>query len=215
MLFKSYVPGDRAGNIAFGAHALLAGFIAFGGALQLVPQLRSVAPWFHRWNGRAFLVIACGLSLSGLYLTWLRPDRPSLVGGLAISANAILILAFAVFAWRTALARDFASHRRWALRVYLVANAQWFTRVGFMAFALINGALHGPDSFADSFFRVWQFGCYLVPLAVLELYLRANRCSSARAQYTMAVGLLLLALLIGIGSLGAARLLWWPLLART
>jgi hypothetical protein len=33
-------------------------------------------------------------------------------------------------AWRTALARDFTAHRRWALRVYLVANGQWIVPIG-------------------------------------------------------------------------------------
>src|SRR5688572_11239905 len=38
-LIKGYVAGDTAGNLAFAAHALLAGVIAFGGTLQLVPQI--------------------------------------------------------------------------------------------------------------------------------------------------------------------------------
>jgi hypothetical protein len=43
LLIKGYVPGDTAGNLTFGAHALLAGLIAFGGALQLIPQIRAAA----------------------------------------------------------------------------------------------------------------------------------------------------------------------------
>src|SRR6185503_14280927 len=48
-LIKGYVPGDTAGNLAFAAHALLAGIIAFGGALQLIPQIRARAMAVHRW----------------------------------------------------------------------------------------------------------------------------------------------------------------------
>src|SRR5262245_49032807 len=53
-LFKGYVPGDSAGNLAFAAHALLAAYMAFGGTLQLVPQIRKRAMTLHRWNGRIF-----------------------------------------------------------------------------------------------------------------------------------------------------------------
>ena len=36
-LVKGYVAGDTAGNVFFGAHALMAAVIAFGGAIQLIP----------------------------------------------------------------------------------------------------------------------------------------------------------------------------------
>ena len=42
-LRMSYVRGDTAGNLAFAAHALLASVIAFGGAIQLIPQIRARA----------------------------------------------------------------------------------------------------------------------------------------------------------------------------
>jgi hypothetical protein len=40
-LQMAYVRGDTAGNLAFAAHGLLASVIAFGGALQLIPQIRA------------------------------------------------------------------------------------------------------------------------------------------------------------------------------
>ncbi len=76
----SYVRGDTVGNIAFGAHALLAAVIAFGGAIQLVPQIRKRALGFHRWMGRIFFVTALGLSVSGLYMIWVRHDRGNFLG---------------------------------------------------------------------------------------------------------------------------------------
>jgi len=71
-LFKGYVAGDTAGNLAFAAHALLAAVIAFGGALQLIPQIRARAISVHRWNGRLFLLTALAVSIAGLYLVWVR-----------------------------------------------------------------------------------------------------------------------------------------------
>ncbi len=196
LVFKGYVASDLAGNLTFAAHALAAGVIAFGGALQLIPWVRSRLPRFHRWNGRLFLVTAVGLSLSGFYLVWVRGSNPDLLGQIATTTNGVLILSCAVMAWRTAVRRDFVVHRRWAMRLYLVSNAQWFTRVGFILWIMING---GPVAL-KAFHDVWQFGCYLLPLAVLELYLRVRERGGDRANFAMA-GLLLALTLLMIGGM--------------
>src|SRR5512143_1413902 len=57
-LLKGYVAGDVAGNFAFAAHVLLATIVTFGGALQLIPQLRARFTAVHRWNGGLFLLTA-------------------------------------------------------------------------------------------------------------------------------------------------------------
>jgi uncharacterized membrane protein len=200
-LRMSYVAGDTAGNLAFAAHALLAAVIAFGGAMQLIPQIRTRAISVHRWIGRVFLVTALGLSVSGLYMEWVRGDRGS--DALAISVNAVLIILFVTLAWRSVLKREISTHRRWALRTYLVANAQWFTRVGFFAWFIVSRKLYGiGDNFDDTFFRFLGFGCYLVPLAVLELYLLAKQSAAPRRRFAMAVGLFVLTVLMAVGIFG-------------
>jgi uncharacterized membrane protein len=202
-LNMSYVPGDTTGNLAFAAHALLAAVIAFGGAIQLIPQIRARAISFHRWNGRVFFVTALGLSVSGLYMEWVRGDRFNMVGAVAISINAVLIILFCVMAWRSAMAHEISTHRRWALRAYLVANAQWFTRVGVFAWIIVNrGPVGIGDNFDGPFIYFWDFGCYLVPLAVLELYLRAKESPGPRPRLAMASGLIVLTLLMGVGVFG-------------
>lgn len=200
MLLKGYVPGDTAGNIAFGAHALLAGIIAFGGALQLVPRIRGRWPALHRWNGRLFMVTAIGLSLTGFYMVWVRHATTGLAGSIATSLNGALIIGFAIQAWRAARDRDLAAHRRWALRLYLVANAQWFTRVGFFAWMMIGGGLfHAPKALTGQVFDAWSFGCFIVPLGVLDLYLRAKESSASGGRIAMAAGLLVLTVLMAVG----------------
>jgi len=202
LLFKGYVAGDTAGNLAFAAHALLAAVIAFGGALQIVPQIRARALAFHRWNGRVFLVTAVGLSLSGLYMVWVRGANPSVVGKVSTSLNAVLILAFAALAWRAALRRDVSVHRRWALRLYLVANAQWFIRVGVFAWFLLNRAVGVKAGFSGPFFYFADFACYLLPLAVLELYLYAQHKAGPGGRFAMAGGLVVLTALMAVGMFG-------------
>lgn len=202
LLFKGYVAGDTAGNLAFAAHALLAAVIAFGGALQIVPQIRARALAFHRWNGRVFMVTALGLSVSGLYMVWVRGGNPSVVGRISTSLNAVLILAFVALAWRAARRRETSVHRRWALRLYLVANAQWFMRVGFMAWVLVNRALGVKVGFGGPFLYFADFACYLLPLAVLELYLLAQDKGGPRGRIAVAGVLVVLTVLMTVGMFG-------------
>ena len=196
---KGYVEGDTVGNMTFGAHALAAGIIAFGGALQLVPGIRARAPAFHRWNGRLFLLTVVGLSLTGFYLVWGRGSPPESLREMATTFNGVLILAFAGLAVRHAMARRITIHRRWAMRLYLASNAQWFMRVGFFAYAVVQA---GHPVGTSAFFNIWSFGCFLVPLTVLELYLRAQRDGAPRARLAMAGGLAVLTLLMSAGIVG-------------
>src|SRR5262245_52976936 len=195
LLQKGYIACDTAGNLVFASHALLAAVIAFGGTIQLIPQIRTKAIAAHRWNGRLFVLTALGLSVSGLYVIWVRGKRPSIgdVGALSISLNAVLIITFVALAWRSARAHEISTHRRWALRAYLVANAQWFTRVGFMAWIIVNrGPVGIGANFDGPFVRFWDFGCYLLPLSVLGLYLRAKESAGPHGRFAMAGGLVVL-----------------------
>jgi hypothetical protein len=194
-----YVAGDTGGNIAFAAHALGAGIIAFGGALQLMPFIRKRFPAFHRWNGRLFLLTVTGLSLSGFYLVWIRQTSPSVIEGISTTLNGVFILSFAALALRTAMARNIASHQRWATRLYLVSNAQWFLRVGVFSYFVVNTAVGNEVSFSDPFFKFWTWGCYLVPLAALQLYYFARDRGGVVSRSAMAATLVVLTLLMGVG----------------
>lgn len=169
----AYVPGDTTGNVIFGLHALAAGLIALGGALQLIPQVRSRFPAFHRWNGRIYLLTVAGLAVSGFWLIWIRQSSPVTLTQLCTSLNGLLILGFGALAWRKAASRDFASHRRWALRLYLVSNGQWFLRIGLFAY-MVGATLLGAKASPGPFLRFWAAGCFLLPLALLELYFWAR-----------------------------------------
>ncbi len=194
-----YVAGDTGGNIAFAAHALGAGIIAFGGALQLMPFIRNRFPTFHRWNGRLFLLTVTGLSLSGFYLVWIRGTSPTFIEGIATTLNGVLILTFAALALHTAMARNISVHQRWAMRLYLVSNAQWFLRVGVFSYFVVNRIAGNEVSFGDPFFKFWTWGCYLVPLAVLQLYYLARDRGGALSRCVVAAGLIVMTLLMGVG----------------
>lgn len=210
-LIKGYVAGDTTGNFVFAVHVLLAALVTTGGLLQLVPAIRGRTPVLHRWIGRAFFSIAIVMATSGLWLTWIRHTYLSLISGLAVSLDGALILAFAAIAWRRARKREFAAHRRWALRAFMVVNGVWFLRVGMMAWVLLSGGGVGMnDSLSGPADIVIQFGAYLVPLAVLEAYFRAQASHAQRTKRKAAALILLSAAMTLLGVCGAVALMWWP-----
>ena len=209
-LIKGFVAGDDTGNAMFAVHVLLAAALTFAGLLQLLPFIRRRAPSAHRWIGRLFLTFASIGALGGLWLTWGRQTYLSLVSAVAVSLDGVLILAFAALAWRYALRCDYAAHRRWALRAFLVVNGVWFLRIGIMAWVLLSGGLGMNRSLSGPADIVLQFGAYLVPLAILEVYLRAQHSESASVKYRASALLLLSAALTLVGTAGAIAFMWGP-----
>lgn len=208
-LITGYVAGDTAGNRQFALHVLAAGVMTLAGLVQLVPQVRARWPMLHRWSGRIFLSFALALAIGGLWLVWVRGTYLTIAGAISISLDAALIIGFALMAWRAARQRDFASHRRWALRTFMVASGVWFMRVGYMIWGIATGGAGIGKNMSGPFDLFWGFATYLLPLAVLELYLRAER-GSPKAQRAMAAGLWLAAALIMAGSGAAWMVMWWP-----
>ena len=207
-----YAPGDLAGNLQFLGHALLGGLVTLAGMWQLVPVLRRRWPAVHRWNGRLFLTIALVVTLTGFSLVWLRGSRLGLGSDVSISLNGLLIVVFAVLAWRSAVRRDFTVHRRHALRAWLLVNGVWFLRIGIMLAGLLLTPLGFKIDYQGPIFIGVSVASWLLPLAVLELYFLAERSRSAGLQVAMGGLLGVLALATLAGSLAAAAFMWWPVL---
>ena len=211
-LIDGHISGDTTGNLAFAAHVLLAAVMTASGLLQLIPALRQRVPAVHRAMGRLFLSTAALLAIGGLYLVWVRGTYLTLVSGLAITGDAALILFFSAMTIRTALARDFGAHRRWALRTFMVANGVWMMRIGYVFWGLTTGGLGVGKGMSGPFDIAWGFGTYLLPLAGLEVYLWVSERGSDPAKWSLAVGLAVAAVTIGVGGVGAYAVMWGPYL---
>jgi len=210
VLPHGYVEGQTAANLALASHLLIAAVITIGGPLQLIPQVRARVPVFHHWNGRVYIVSAFVASIGGLYMVW----TGGAVGGLAqhISINAVLIMLCAAMALRYAMARKITIHRRWALRLFLVVSGVWFFRVGLMLWLGIHKAPVGfdPDAFQGPFLTFLSFAQYLLPLAILEFYLRARDGSNTTAKLAVSGTLVVLTLAMGFGISVATMGMWLP-----
>ena len=207
-----FEPGDATGNAALVLHVSSAVFIIASGVIQLMPWVRRRAPAFHRWNGRLYLLTALTISAAGLYIVWFRGSIGDLGQHLGISLNAVLIVVCASFALRHAIARNIAVHRRWALRLFLVVSGVWFFRIGLMAWLIVN---HGPvgfdmKTFQGPFLTFLAFAQTLLPLAVLELYLRTRDGAGVSGHFAMATGLVVLTFATALGIFGATMGIFLP-----
>jgi hypothetical protein len=212
VLPHGYVAGDTFGNVIVSLHLAFATVVIVGGALQLMPAIRRVAPAFHRWNGRVYLGSVLLMSVGGLVMVWTRGTVGDLSQHIAISINALLIIAFAGMALRHALARRIDAHRRWALGLFLVVAGVWFFRIGLMAWIVVNQGPVGfdPKTFAGPFLTFLAFAQYVLPLAVLELYLRAQAGRGSLQRIAVAACLFVLTLVTAGGVAAASMLMWLP-----
>ena len=96
-----------------------------------------------------------------------------------------------------ALTRRFGAHRIWAIRTYLVANGQWFFRLGIFGWILINRGPVGIGKHFDGPFVVfWTVGCYLLPLAIFELTVRTAKWDSSGWRSAMVAVLVVLTVML-------------------
>jgi tetratricopeptide (TPR) repeat protein len=204
------------GNLAVAIHLSSAVIILLSGAIQLVPLIRRRAPSFHRWNGRIYFVTAFTISIAGLYMMWFRGTVGDLPQHLGQSLDAVLIMLCAAMALRYALARDFKTHRRWALRLFMVVSASLFIRAGILLSFLLN---HGPfgfnaATFSGPFLTFMSFAQYLLPLAVLEIYLRTQDRAGAAGRFAMAASLFVLTVALGAGIVAVTMASFLPNIKR-
>lgn len=205
-------PNDPAGNLSIAAHLATAFIVMASGCLQFIPRLRARYPRFHRINGRLYMLSGVVLSAAGVYMTWFRSRVGDVTEHLGSTLNAVLIWVFAAIAIRYAMKRDIAAHRRWALRFFLVLSASYFFRLGFFLIIVIAGH---PVGFDPTTLIGWlpatiSFAQYLLPLAVLELYLHAQTHPGALQRFVAAGVVFVMTLATAAGVVIVTMANWVP-----
>lgn len=144
-------------HAACGATALLVG------PWQFRSKLRARAPRLHRWLGRAYAVACLVGGASGLMLA--LGASTGLVSTAGFGLLAIAWIYTTAQGWRTAMQRDFATHRQWMIRSFALTLAAVTLRI----YLPVSMAL--PFDMNDSY-RAISFLCWVPNLLVAELYLR-------------------------------------------
>lgn len=207
-----YASGKPMGNFAVAMHLLSAIVVLAAGATQFIPGIRARFPRVHRWTGRFYMLAAVSLSAAGLYMHFVNGAVGDASVRWASVVNVVLIAGCGVQALRYAIARDFATHRRWSLRFFLVVSASWFFRAGFFATILIAGRPIGfdPVTFTGPLLTIMSYAQFGVPLLVAELYFLAQRSPHAWPRFAVSALLIVLTLGTLAGAAGVAMLNWVP-----
>jgi hypothetical protein len=142
-------------HIASGPTALLMGLVL------LSERFRLWAPKWHRNLGRCHAVnVLCVVTPSGLWMAYHASAGAIAAVGFAILA--ILTGTCVAFGWRAAMKRQFAVHRRWMWRCFVLLCSAVVVRL-FGGLGTVLG-VHAPW-----FDPVASWTSWLLPLTILEL----------------------------------------------
>ena len=209
------IPGDSVGNVSLGIHLVFAAIINLGGPLQLVPYVRKKFPKFHRVNGRVFAIACMLAATAGMILTFTRDNFGGIVGDIGNIGAAILIFLFSYLTWKNIKAKKLENHRKWSLRLFMVASATWFFRIGVLFwFATTGGIGIDSETFTGPFISFWSFGQYLLPLAILELYFIAQKRQATFRSLFTSVLVYAFTLLMTAGLFFVTMGYWIPLINK-
>ncbi|MEM6893332.1 MAG: DUF2306 domain-containing protein [Bacteroidota bacterium] len=212
VLPHGYTEGESMSNLAVALHLLFSVIVLLGGPLQFSAKLRAKFPKFHRISGRVYIFSGILISLSGIYMVVTKGTVSGWLGDVSISINAFLVVLCAFFAVRQARQKQFASHQRWAMRLFLVMSGVWFFRIGLMFWLLVNGGPVGfdPVTFRGPFLVFLGFGQYTLPLLFAEMFFWANKRKKANTYYTMSGVLAGLTIFTALGTFAATLMMWLP-----
>lgn len=175
-----YRPGGWVSNPAIFGHMVAGAVITLLAPLQLLPQIRERLPRVHRVIGYLVCIFAVLSAVGGLAYIGLRQTIGGPLMDLAFAGYGLCVLAAAVQAVRFARARDFDRHRRWALRMFVLAIGSWLYRVHYQIWYLATGGLWMEPGFTGPFDLFQLFAFYVPYLVGLEIYFRLRPVRTAQ-----------------------------------
>lgn len=208
---NAFVEGDTIGNLFYGLHVLLAIVMILGGSLQLIPNIRNRHLRFHRYNGRFFVILACTISLAGMYLILVRGTvgNAFLHSMTFFSGTVVLVASF--FAVSTAMKKQIASHEVWATRLFLAANGVLFFRLCIFAWFMLFGTFGvNTEDFTGPTVYAVSVCSYLLPLLVFEWVRYTKKNKAVVHQLLVSILMILTASVFLIGLAGITLGSWYP-----
>jgi uncharacterized membrane protein len=135
------------------------------GPFQFIRKLRTQYPQIHRWMGRTYLAGILVASIAAIYMCIYVTPIPGF--GVSLFFLDVAWLTTSSMALLAALCRQFAVHREWMIRSYVVT-------FGFVVFRLVQviNPFHLPNGI-NAVTNGWL--CWAVPLLFAEVTLQWRR----------------------------------------
>lgn len=171
-LAANYVDRPAWFQVVFYLHIVGGGLALLLSPVQFSARLRARIPRVHRMVGRvAFTAIGLG-GVAGLVIA-----PVNLAGPIGIAGFGLLALLWITFAWKAFRAvrrREFAEHRRWAIRTFALTYAAVTLRLWLAVLIVAQSGPAGVDpevAFTRAYYVV-PFLAWVPNLIVAERYLR-------------------------------------------
>ncbi len=210
---RLYVAGGAGANAMIGLHFAFGALLLLAGPIQLMASVRARWPRVHRWIGWTYAPAALLTGLGGCLYILARGT----VGGWPMTAGfflyGALVVLSAVQTLRHALARDFETHRAWAIRLFALTIGSWLYRMDYGLMFAVFGPMGHTNDFSGWFDHVMDFWFYIPNLIVAELAIRGHRARAGHGVRWAGAGAFLAAsLLIGIGTYFFVAKQWGPVI---
>lgn len=146
------------------AHMAIATPILVIAPLQFLASLRRSKPEVHRWLGRAFLTASF---VAGLLAVWLGATIQYQGSRIPLTIFGIVWVLFSVAAWICARQRDYANHRKFAIRSFAIGLAFVWVRL----LGAFEDQLFPFIENQDVVDTTQEFLSFVLPLLLVETWL--------------------------------------------
>lgn len=169
ILGRLYAPESWFSNASISLHMVAGAIITCLAPLQIIAPVRNRWPRLHRLSGYLIVTLSVSAAFGGFGYMLLRGT----VGGPLMTAGfslyGALMLLCSVQTVRFARSRRFDTHRRWALRLFVLAIGSWLYRVHYGIWFATTGGVASNLDFTGLFDQIQVFAFYLPYLLLLEL----------------------------------------------
>ncbi len=179
---RLFPAGAAGAQAVMSVHMIAGAALTLFAPLQLVGVIRRRWPRLHRVCGRLLIGLVAVAAPAGLvYIA-----RQGTIGGAWMNAGfaiyGLAMLICAAQAARFARRRQIPRHRRWALRLFVLALGSWLYRLLYTLWWIATEGLGSTPDFSGPFDLIMNFGFYLPWLALLELWFLAERRRAKSVQ---------------------------------
>ena len=166
---RLYWPEQPIATSAIFLHMISGAVATVLAPLQVIGALRMRWPSLHRWGGRVLVGAALLTGVAGLVYILARGTIGGWDMSLSFGIYGALMILCATQSYRFARLRVFSRHRRWALRLFVLAIGSWLYRLHYGLWFMATGGAHVLDDFSGGFdlANIWAF--YVPYLLLLEL----------------------------------------------
>lgn len=173
---RVFEAGKPFSNLSISTHML------FGAALTALAPLQLLMGWSKKWMkahriiGYIFTLAAILTSIGGFVYVGIHGTTGGMPMNIAFSVYGVLLLTATYQTIQFARQKEISKHNEWALRLFILAMGSWFYRIcyGFYFTVDPSGSGH-TDDFHGLFDLIMNFGFFIPPLILLEIYFYLNK----------------------------------------